>query len=151
MVGGKDAFGHFLPTLSAGVASYLSNVVRERLKLQSRFLRPVLIGRAMSSCISETDRKEAYRVGTAAIEYLVAGESGWMVTIWRFSDAPYRSETGAAALQRVANVEKLLPPDFLNAEGNMATPAFYNYALPLIDGPLPPIARLGVHKVPRKL
>jgi 6-phosphofructokinase 1 len=150
MSGGVDAFGHALPTLSAGVASYLSDLVRERLKVQSRFLRPVLIGRAMSACISETDRLEAYQVGAAAVDYLASGESGWMVTIRRVTDKPYRSEIGAVALQRVANAEKLMPPEFLNPAGNMVTPAFYDYALPLIDGPLSPVARLGAYKVPQK-
>ncbi len=140
--GDSDAFGHVVHSLTTGVAAYLTDVVRERLGLQARFLRPGLIGRAMSSCVAETDRGEALQVGKEAVAHLVAGRSGYMVTLERLSDDPYACETGLVPLADVANAEKLLPREFVNEVGNMVTLAFWNYALPLIDGPLPPLARL---------
>jgi len=140
--GGSDAFGHVVHSLTTGVAAYLTDVVRERLGLQARFLRPGLIGRAMSSCVAETDRREALQVGEEAVAHLAAGRSGYMVTLERISDAPYVCETGVAPLADVANAEKPLPREFVNDAGNMVTQAFWDYALPLIDGPLPRLSRL---------
>jgi 6-phosphofructokinase 1 len=140
--GGSDAFGHVVHALSTGVAAYLSDLVRERLGLQSRFLRPGLIGRALSACVSETDRSEATAVGQQAVVHMASGKSGQMVTLERLSDEPYRWETGLAPLADVANAEHLLPREYVNDAGNMVTDAFWRYALPLVDGPLPPLARL---------
>jgi 6-phosphofructokinase 1 len=147
---GGDAFGHVIHALTAGVAAYLTDVVRESLDLQARFLRPGLIGRAFSCCISETDRREALSVGRVAVAQLAAGGSGHMVTLKRVSNAPYACETGLAPLAEVANSEKLLPPAFVNEQGNMPTRAFWDYALPLIDGPLSPLARLKGAWIPKR-
>jgi 6-phosphofructokinase 1 len=147
---GSDAFGHAVHSLSTGVAAYLSNLLCERLELQSRFLRPGLIGRALSACVSEIDRREALAVGRQAVNHLVTGQSGHMVTLERLSDEPYRWTTGLAPLAEVANAEYLLPCDYVNEDGNMINEAFRCYALPLIDGPLPPLARLqGEHVASR--
>ena len=150
MKGSRDAFGHTLHTLTTGVAAYLADLAGEKLGLRARFLRPVLIGRAMSACVSETDRREAVQVGQAAVSHLAAGQSGLMVTLERVSNSPYRCETGLAPLAEVANAEKLLPPEFIDEAGTMVTPAFREYALPLIGGELPPLARLKGVRVPRR-
>jgi len=147
--GGTDAFGHVVHSLTTGVAAYLTDLVRERLGLQARFLRPGLIGRAMSSCVSETDLREALQVGKEAVAHLVDGRSGYMVTLERVLDNPYTCETGLAPLADVANAEKLLPREFMNEAGDMVTDAFWTYALPLIDGPLPSLGRLEGARVPR--
>jgi 6-phosphofructokinase 1 len=139
---GSDAFGHVVHSLTTGIAAYLTELMRETLGLQARFLRPGLIGRAMSSCVAETDRREALQVGKEAVAHLAACRSGYMVTLERLSDDPYACETGLAPLADVANAEKLVPREFVNEAGNMIAPAFWNYALPLIDGPLPLLARL---------
>jgi 6-phosphofructokinase len=140
---GSDAFGHVVHALSTGVAAYLTGLVRERLGLQARFLRPGLIGRALSACVARTDRVEALAVGRQAVTHLAAGESGHMVTLERLSDDPYRWRTGLAPLVDVANAEHLLPREYVDEAGTMVTEAFWRYALPLIDGPLPPLARLA--------
>jgi 6-phosphofructokinase len=148
---GSDAFGHAVHALTTGVAAYLTDVVRERLGLQARFLRPGLIGRAMSACVSETDRREAQQVGKEAVAHLATGRSGTMVTLGRVSDDPYLCETGVVPLADVANAEKLLPRAFTNEAGNMITQPFKDYALPLIDGALPPLARLKGTRVPPRV
>jgi 6-phosphofructokinase 1 len=141
-VAGDDAFGHVVHAYGTGVAAYLTDLVRRSLGLRARFLRPDLINRAMSSCVAETDRNEALRVGQQAVAHLSAGRTGYMVTLERTADEPYRCETGLAPLADVANAEKVLPRDFVNEAGNMVTDAFRIYAWPLIDGPLPALARL---------
>jgi 6-phosphofructokinase 1 len=137
-------------SLTTGVAAYLSDRVHEQMGLQARFLRPGLIGRAVSSCVSETDRQEAWAVGEQAVAHLAAGRSGSMVALERTSDEPYLCITGLASLTNVANAEKLLPPGFINGSGNMVSEAFWTYAEPLIDGPLPPLARLQGKRVAKQ-
>jgi len=80
----------------------------------------------------------------------VAGTSGYMVTLVRQSNDPYRWTTGLARLEDVANAERLMPDEFLNAEGNNVTQAFLDYARPLIGPPLPPVARLKKYMVAKK-
>jgi 6-phosphofructokinase 1 len=65
-----------------------------------------------------------------------------MITIERRSDQPYEVEWRTAPLHEVANAEKLMPREFMDRNGTMITEAFRQYAMPLIDGPLPPLARL---------
>jgi 6-phosphofructokinase 1 len=145
--GASDAFGHVVHALTTGAAAYLSGLVGQRLGLQSRFLRPGLIGRALSACVAEVDRSQALAVGRQAVAHLAAGMGGQMVTLERVSDKPYRWQTGLAPLVDVANAEKLLPREFINEAGNGVTDAFRRYALPLIDGPLPPLARLQGQRI----
>ncbi|MGQ9887964.1 MAG: diphosphate--fructose-6-phosphate 1-phosphotransferase [Aggregatilineales bacterium] len=138
----RDAMGRALHSIGAGASSYLAALARERFGWQARALRPGLVGRSFSACVSETDRAEAELAGAAAVERLAAGESGFMVTLERVSAAPYRCAAGVQPLNACAGREKLLPREYMNAAGNMVTSAFVDYALPLIDGPLPPLARL---------
>ena len=138
----QDAFGHSLVALTAGVASYLSSLVSRRLKLRSRFLRPGVIGRAFSACVSEIDRREAFAVGQEAARLLIMGISDCMVSLERLSNDPYSFRCVSAPLADVANHEKLLPREYFNEAGTMITHQFSDYALPLIDGPLPPVVRL---------
>jgi 6-phosphofructokinase 1 len=148
---GDDAFGHVVHAYGTGVGAYLTDLVRRRLGLRARFLRPDLINRAMSSCVAETDRSEALQVGQQAVAHLSAGRTGYMVTLERTADKPYRCETGLASLASVANAEKLLPREFVNEAEDMVTEAFRAYALPLIDGPLPSLARLRGNRVPHRV
>lgn len=149
--GGGDAFGHVVHSLTTGVAAYLTDEIRRKLDIQARFLRPSLIGRALSACVSETDRQEALLVGQQAARHLMEGQTGYMVTLERRSNDPYQIETGLADLSAVANAEKLIPRDFINQAGNMPNERFVEYALPLIGGPLPPVARLKGKQVAQKV
>jgi len=148
---GGDAFGHVVHSLTTGVAAYLTDEIRSKLDIQARFLRPSLIGRALSTCVSETDRQEALLVGQQAARHLMEGQTGYMVTLERRANNPYQIETGLADLSAVANAEKLIPRDFINEAGNMPNERFVEYALPLIGGPLSPVARLKGAQVAQKL
>ncbi len=70
-----------------------------------------------------------------------------MVTLERRPGQPYYCDTGAAPLAEIANAEKLLPDAYLVAEGNDVTPAFLEYALPLIGEALPRVGRLERYPV----
>jgi len=68
---------------------------------------------------------------------LLQGEHDKMVTLLRNSEPAYHCTTGLADLSAVANVQRLLPDEYLDASKTMVTRAFYDYALPLIGAPLP--------------
>ena len=69
-----------------------------------------------------------------------------MPTIERKSDAPYRWAIGKARLKDVANVERLMPREFISADGFGITGACRRYLAPLIAGEdYPPYA----HGLPR--
>ena len=136
---GVDAFQH--PLLS-GAAQYMVDLVKRELKLRARFDKPGDLQRMSSAHVSVTDRNEAYLVGKMGVHALLNGESDKMVTLVRQDEPTYHCTTGLAELDKVANVQRLLPDDYLNESKTMVTPAFYDYALPLIGRPLIPYTRL---------
>jgi 6-phosphofructokinase 1 len=82
-----------------------------------------------------------------------------MPAIRRLSDMPYSWDIVAAPLAEVANKEKLLPPDFIRADGFGITDAARRYLAPLIIGEayppfkngLPDYVRLQNVAAPKKL
>ena len=70
----------------------------------------------------------------ARAELALAGENSVMPTIVRESSSPYRWSVGHAELSRVANVEKMMPKEFISADGFGITDACREYLVPLIQG-----------------
>jgi 6-phosphofructokinase 1 len=69
--------------------------------------------RAARQIPSATDVEQAYAVGKAAVELAISGQNAVMPTIVRRSDKPYRWEIGSTSLAEVANVEKMMPRDYI--------------------------------------
>jgi ATP-dependent phosphofructokinase / diphosphate-dependent phosphofructokinase len=143
---GTDAFHH--PLLS-GAAQHLVELVMQRLKLRARFDKPGDLQRMASFAVSRTDREEAYLVGKMGINALLDGESDKMITLIRHTEPAYHCTTGLVDVARVANVQRLLPAEYLDESKTMVTQAFYDYALPLIGDPLPAYARLEKIRIQR--
>ncbi len=140
-----DSFGH---AQLGGAADFLTNLIKEKLKIKTRFDRPGTIQRAAGDRVSAVDRKEAVQVGKEAVKLAVAGNTGFMVTLVRKSNRPYRIETGMAPLGDIANQVKKVPAEFISPEGNDVTGKFLDYVRPLAGGPLDPYVRL--RRVPVK-
>ncbi|MBE3561977.1 MAG: 6-phosphofructokinase [Ktedonobacteraceae bacterium] len=138
---GIDAFRH--PLLS-GASQYLVDLVKKRLNLRARFDKPGDLQRMASTCISSTDLAEAYLVGQAGTQAVLAGQTDKMVTLVRHDRPAYHCTTALADLAQVANVQRLLPGYFLDESKTMVTAAFYDYALPLIGEPLSHHAALDI-------
>jgi len=141
---GTDAFQH--PLLS-GAAQYLVELVKQHLRLRARFDKPGDLQRMASNCISLTDRDEAYLVGKIGVRALLEGESDKMVTLIRHTEPAYSCSSGLVELVKVANAQKLVPAAYLDESKTMVTQAFYDYALPLIGGPLPQHAKLEMTRI----
>lgn len=142
-----DGFGHKVP---GGVAQYLSNLVMRKLGIKSRSEKPGLLGRASISLQSEVDREEARGVGSFAVNAAVKGKSGYMVSIRRIADNPYKSEFELVPLKKVANVERKFPLNWINKRSNNIEPAFVDYCMPLLGETMPEyisLDKIAVKKV----
>jgi ATP-dependent phosphofructokinase / diphosphate-dependent phosphofructokinase len=139
-----DPFGH---GYYDSPATYLCRVVTQELGLRARFDKPGTIQRMSMQLASSTDLEEAYMAGQMAVRYAVEGRTDQMVILVRQPGPEYRCVTDTAPLTEIANTEKLFPAEFLTTERNFVTPAFLEYATPLIGGPLRRYARLATHPV----
>ncbi len=128
-----DAFGHkYFP----GVGSALARELSARLDLRARYDKPGTIARMAMHAASEIDIIEASEAGSEAVRRALAGETGTMVTITRRDDTPYyHVDYGTTPLERIANVERLLDDDMIDATGYDVTPRFAAWAWPLIGAP----------------
>ncbi|MSU43613.1 MAG: 6-phosphofructokinase [Pedosphaera sp.] len=145
-----DAFGH--PVLS-GAADRLADFIQAKLKLKTRTVKLGYAQRAAAHFASATDVDEAFACGTAAVRAAVQGKSGYMVTLVRQSDQPYRWTTGLQPLGDIANVEHFIPRDWMSEDGFLPNEKFITYAKPLIQGELhlPTEAGLPVFGVLEKI
>ena len=152
----QDAFGH---SQLGGVAPLLTNLIGARLGCRCHWAVPDYLQRSARHIASRTDVEQAYAVGCAAVEFAAAGRSGVMPAIRRLSDSPYRWDIVEAPLSEVANREKLLPAEFISADGFGITEAARRYLAPLIAGEayppykdgLPDYVKLQNAPVPKKL
>ena len=84
---------------------------------------------------SQTDIDEAFLAGKTAVEGALAGESGKMAGFVReYNGGKYICKTSMVPLAGIANSEKTVPLEWINAERNFVTQDFIDYALPLIQG-----------------
>ena len=141
--GNVDAFGH---KQLGGVAPYLAELVKGELGYKYHWALADYLQRSARHIASETDLKQAYAVGKAAVELAVKGKNSMMVTIDRKSDKPYKWAVGEAPLSKVANVEKFMPRDFMTKDGFGITEKARKYLLPLIKGEAYPPYRDGMPK-----
>jgi ATP-dependent phosphofructokinase / diphosphate-dependent phosphofructokinase len=154
--GSVDAFGH---TQLGGVAPTIAALIKERLGYKYHWAVADYLQRAARHIASKTDVDQAYAVGKAAVEFALAGKNAIMPTIVRTSDSPYKWTIGEAKLDKVANVERKMPKNFITKDGFGITPAAKRYLSPLIEGEdypkykngLPQYVRLKNILVPKKL
>lgn len=129
--GGADAFGH---AQLGGAAPVVANIVRDALGYKYHWAVADYLQRAARHIASKTDVDQAYAMGKAAVELAISGKSAVMPTIVRTSDSPYQWHTSHAELKDVANVEKMMPAEFISEDGFGITEACRRYLQPLIMG-----------------
>ncbi|ABB74047.1 6-phosphofructokinase [Nitrosospira multiformis] len=154
--GVRDAFGH---AQLGGVAPVVASMVKEGLGLKYHWGVADYLQRAARHIASKTDVEQAYAMGQAAVEFAVQGHNSVMPTIERISARPYQWKVGMAQLSQVANVEKMMPENFITEDGFGITDLCREYLAPLIEGEdyppykdgLPDYVRLKNVAVPKKL
>ncbi len=139
--GSRDAFGH---TQLGGAAPVVANMIKNALGHKFHWAVADYLQRAARHIASKTDVKQAYDLGKRAVELALKGANAVMPTIERVSDVPYRWKIGVADLADVANVEKLMPRDFISEDGFGITEKCRRYLEPLIAGEDYPAYRHGL-------
>lgn len=139
--GTRDAFGH---AQLGGVAPVIAEMLKQKLGFKYHWAVADYLQRAARHIASKTDVEQAYALGCAAVEMALAGKSAVMPTIVRTADEPYAWEIGEARLEDVANVEKMMPRDYITADGYGITAACRRYLSPLIAGEDYPPYRNGL-------
>jgi 6-phosphofructokinase 1 len=129
--GTKDAFGH---AQLGGAAPVVADMIRKGLGYKFHWAVADYLQRAARHIASGTDVEQAYAVGKAAVEMAIAGDNAIMPAIVRKSSNPYVWEIGKAPLAKVANVEKMMPREFISGDGFGITDACREYLVPLIQG-----------------
>ena len=127
----NDKFGH---AQLGGAAKTLENIVKKEIGCKCRSVEINVLQRAASHFPSKTDLDEAFKIGKKAVSYAMGGVSGEMMIFKRADADNYKIEIGSMDIKLIANKEKKMPNDFINARGNDVTKAFIDYARPLIMG-----------------
>ena len=140
-----DAFGHRQLT---GTARYLAEKISKEVGCKTRAIEFNSLQRCASHIVGRVDITEAYQVGGAAVKAAFEGETGKMVILKRVSDDPYLCVTDIYDVHKIANIEKKVPREWINEEGNYVMPEFVNYVRPLIQAELTPMM---VDGLPRHL
>ena len=127
-----DGFGH---AQLGGLAVKLAEALKQRTGAKVRGIELSLLQRCGAHLASKRDVDEAELAGRVAVESAVAGKTDFMVAFKRvMKDGEYSCETELLPLAEVANYEKKVPLEWINAEHNGVTRDFIDYALPLIQG-----------------
>ncbi|HFE31679.1 MAG TPA: 6-phosphofructokinase [Gammaproteobacteria bacterium] len=129
--GGVDAFGH---AQLGGVAPVVAQMIQKKLGYKYHWAVADYLQRAARHIASKTDVEQAYAVGKAAVEMALAGKNSVMPAIKRTSNKPYRWKIAEARLAKVANVEKMMPKNYISKDGFHITSRCRTYLQPLIQG-----------------
>ncbi len=152
----KDAFGH---SQLGGCAPVVANMIQQELGHKYHWAVADYMQRAARHIASKSDVDQAYAMGKAAVQFALKGHNSIMPTIDRVSTKPYKWKVGMAPLSKVANVEKMMPKNFITKDGFGITRKCRDYLEPLIKGEdyppykngLPKYVRLKNLPVPKKL
>ena len=127
-----DGFGH---AQLGGLAAMLADVVKNHTGAKVRGIELSLLQRCGAHLASARDVEEACSAGRIAVEKAIAGCTGYMVAFERETvDGDYHCNYTLLPLSSVANYEKKVPLEWINAEQNGLTDDLIAYVLPLIQG-----------------
>ena len=129
--GTRDAFGH---AQLGGVGPVVAQLVKDKLGYKYHWAVADYLQRSARHIASKVDVEQAYAVGKAAVDLALQGHNSVMPTIVSTSNRPYRWKIGMASLDKVANVEKMLPRDYITPDGLHITEKGRRYLAPLIQG-----------------
>ncbi len=137
----RDDFGH---AQLGGAAPVVANMVKQELGYKFHWAVADYLQRSARHLASQTDVDQAYALGEAAVNLAVAGENSVMPAIIRTSNNPYQWEIQSCDLAEVANVEKMMPMEYISEDGFGITEACREYLLPLIAGEAYPPYKNGM-------
>ena len=129
--GTRDDFGH---AQLGGAAPVVANIIKKALGYKFHWAVADYLQRSARHLASNSDVEQAYALGKAAVEMALAGKNSIMPAIIRTSNNPYTWEIGYGELKDIANVEKMMPKNYISDDGFSITDSCREYLLPLIAG-----------------
>lgn len=134
----KDGFNH--PIVS-GVGQRLADLVRDRLQIKSRAVELNIVQRS-NTLISETDSREAYKLGYKAVELGIT-RTNLVPVLRRKESEAYEVYYTEVAPEEIANREMKIPQDWLTDKKTLEK-KIQAYALPLIAGEVKQVYEKGM-------
>jgi len=129
--GTRDDFGH---AQLGGAAPVVANIIKKALGYKFHWAVADYLQRSARHLASNSDVEQAYALGKAAVEMALDGKNSIMPAIIRISNNPYKWEIGYGELKDIANVEKMMPENYISEDGFSITNSCREYLLPLIEG-----------------
>ena len=129
--GTRDDFGH---AQLGGAAPVVANLIKNALGYKFHWAVADYLQRSARHLASNSDVEQAYALGQAAVEMALEGKNSVMTAIVRISNNPYKWEIGCGELKDIANVEKMMPKNYISTDGFSITDSCREYLLPLIGG-----------------
>ncbi len=129
--GTRDSFGH---AQLGGAAPVVANIIKDALGYKFHWAVADYLQRAARHLASESDVEQAYALGEAGVNFALDGDNSIMPTVVRTSNNPYAWKIGKAPLSEVANVEKMMPMEFISEDGFGITDGCKEYLYPLMKG-----------------
>lgn len=137
----RDGFGHIEYGASRMTAAQIVVNHLNQAGLQARGQAtgqvPGILQRSTSAYRSVVDQEEAFMVGSYAVDMAIRYGTGYMATMLRLSDHPYRIRCDRVPLRTIANSERFLPPEWISRDGIDVTDDFIRYARPLLGDEWP--------------
>ncbi|HIE78209.1 MAG TPA: 6-phosphofructokinase [Candidatus Thioglobus sp.] len=129
--GTRDDFGH---AQLGGAAPVVANLIKDSLGYKYHWAVADYLQRAARHLASNLDVEQAYALGESAVNMAIEGKNSVMPAIIRTSNNPYQWEIVAGELKDIANVEKMMPTEYISEDGFGITDACREYLQPLIEG-----------------
>lgn len=117
-----------------GAGFAVGELLRAELGVKVHVAIPDYMQRAARHLASATDIAQAEAVARHAVALARTGQTGLMVNVVRTSDDPYQWHCGAIALTEIANRERRLPTEWIDAEHYTLRADALRYLQPLIAG-----------------
>jgi len=146
----RDAHGNVQLSGTGALGDLLGDYIKKNTKIKR--VRSDTFGylqRSFMGCVSDVDQHEAREVGERAVQFACWHNIDGSVTIHRTGN--YSVDYRITKLEDIAAKTRRMPDEFINAEGNHVTDAFYAYCRPLVGSGLPQPARIRAPKVDKVL
>ena len=126
-----DAFGHLAD--QSGNALYLAELFQKHFDAKIRGINLNSLQRCAMHSSSKTDLSEAFELGKAGVDALLAHKTGCMIGLQRLSDVPYQAEIRCIPISEIANRVKSVPAEMISEDGLWVTEKALAYLRPLIS------------------
>ncbi|WP_311139822.1 diphosphate--fructose-6-phosphate 1-phosphotransferase [Lancefieldella parvula] len=126
-----DAFGHLAD--QSGNALYLADLFQKHFDAKIRGINLNSLQRCAMHSSSKTDLSEAFELGKAGVDALLAQKTGCMIGLQRLSDMPYQAEIRCIPISDIANRVKSVPAEMISDDGLWVTEKALAYLRPLVS------------------